>query len=163
MPEDDFLVLDVDVVVMLVECDEVGEQHRDDCFFICSHDDVHDEAQNFLVGLFVGVSCEVVREDCDKVLQECIGFYDYGALWVVFQVIADEDEDVEGEDLYAFVGCGGNVEQVFEDVVDVLVIEEDLGEAFSQRCETYQCVLPHDLLLVLNELIQVCEAVGEAL
>lgn len=44
LSEDDFLVLDVDVVVLLVERDEVREQHRHNWFFICSHDDVHDEA-----------------------------------------------------------------------------------------------------------------------
>lgn len=44
LSEDDFLVLDVDVVVLLVERDEVCEQHRHNWFFVCSHDDVHDEA-----------------------------------------------------------------------------------------------------------------------
>lgn len=65
--------------------------------------------------------------------------------------------------MYFFIGYVGNIEQMFEDIVYIVIIEEDLGEALGQRCEADQCVFPHDRLLVLNKVIQMCEAVGEAL
>jgi hypothetical protein len=71
-------------------------------------------------------------------------------LGVIFEVVADGDEDAEGKDLRFFIcGCG-DFDQMFKDVVNVAVVDENLGQAFSESVETFQCVLPYHLLFVLD-------------
>ena len=126
------------------------QQHGDNRFLICGHDDVHDETQDLFVGLFVCVSGEVIGEDGDEVSKDGIGLYDYWTLGVIFEVVADEDEDAEGKDLRFFLCRCGDFDKMFKDAVYVVVVDENLGQAFSESVETFQCVLPYDLLFVLD-------------
>jgi len=64
--------------------------------------------------------------------------------------------------LDVFVVGFGELNQVLEDASDLVVIEEDVGEVLSKDGETTKGISSYYFLRVVDELIEVGEAIDEA-